>query len=96
MAQDPIQIVIECAGGLVRNVHSSLANVEVHVVDWDTAEGFTTHEHYRASPDVAEPEYFADLAAAGVLRPPLPEEAQHEYVALGLTVERGRTPHTAW
>ena len=96
MAQDPIRIVIECEGGLVRNVYSSLLNVEVFVVDWDTAEGYTTHEQFRASDNNADPEYFADLERAGVLRSARPEEAQREYVALGLTVNRERTPHLAW
>ena len=96
MAQEPIRIVIECEGGLVRNVYSSLLNVEVYVVDWDTAEGFATHEQFRASPDVANPDHFAHLVAAGVLRPARPIEVQREYVALGLTVDRERTPHVAW
>jgi DNA polymerase-3 subunit beta len=50
MAQEPIRIVVECEGGLVRNVYSSLLSVEVFVIDWDTAECFATHEQFRASP----------------------------------------------
>ena len=96
MPQEPIRIVVECEGGLVRNVYSSLANVEVFVVDWDAAEGFQTHEQFRSSHLTGDPEYFADLVKAGVLRPAGPGEAQREYAALDLTVDRERTPHVAW
>ena len=96
MAQDPIRIVIECEGGLVRTVYSSLANVEAYVVDWDTAEGFRSHEEFRASEAVADPGYFDDLQRAGILRPASPEEEVCEYTAFGLTISREDTPHVAW
>ena len=96
MSQESIRIVVECEGGLVRNVYSSLANVEVYVVDWDAAEGFETHEQDRASGATADTQYFADLQAAGVLRPGRPGEERSDYVALGLTVDRDRFPHRAW
>ena len=96
MSQEPIRIVVECDGGLVRNAYSSLANVEVHVVDWDAAEGFETHEQFRASGATVDPDYFADLESAGVLRPARPGEERAEYVALGLTVDRDRFEHRVW
>lgn len=33
-----IKIVIECEGGLVRNVRSSSEDIEVVMVDWDEAD----------------------------------------------------------
>ncbi len=96
MTQPPIRIVVECDGGLVRNVSSSLANVEVHVVDWDAAEGFETHEQFRASGSTVDPEYFADRETAGVLRAARPGEERSEHVALGLTIDRDRLPNRAW
>jgi hypothetical protein len=96
MAQEPIQVVVECEGGLVRTVYCSVASVEVHVVDWDAAEGFRTQDEYRASEQVADPDYFERLLAHGVLRPAREGEERRQYAELGLTVDRDRTPHAAW